>query len=209
VLKISAGEAPAMLGAGAKMITHVLPLSAFATTHVMDLNSLWRDPTLLLRMTKLGGSVRFNIDGVLQDSSSNERPAYAQVYRNGCVEVVHCISEEACKRTMLPSAWFEANVVSSISGSIQILQGGGIQAPIAVLLTMLGMKGWHMGVPPDQSSGSYGMLDRDPLIFPEIVVDTFDGNVAAKAKPLIDIVWNAAGFPASLNYDQSGNWIVR
>jgi hypothetical protein len=209
VAKIAAGEAPAVLRAGAKMITHILPLSAFTTIQTMDLNPLWRDPTLLLRVANQGGSVRFNMDGVLQDSSSNERPSYAQVYRNGCIEAVHCVSEESAKRTSLPSAWFEGNVVFSISGSMQILQGGGIQPPIVVLVTMLGMKGWRMGVPPDQSSGSYGALDRDPLFFPEIVIDTFGGDVAAKAKPLIDIVWNAAGWPASLNYDQTGKWTVR
>jgi hypothetical protein len=170
VAKIAAGETPVVLRGGAKMITHILPLSAFATRYVMELNPLWRDPTPLLRIAKQGGSVRFNLDGVLLDSSSNERPSYVQVYRNGCVEAVHCMSEEAAKRSMLPSAWFEANVVFSISGSMLLLQGGGIQPPIVVLLTMRGMKGCRMGVPPDQSSGSHGALDRDPLIFPDIII---------------------------------------
>lgn len=50
-------------------------------------------------------------------------------------------------------------------------------------------------------------IDRDTLVIPEIVVDTFDCIIATILRPIFDVVWNATGWPKSMNYNDSGEWI--
>jgi hypothetical protein len=51
-------------------------------------------------------------------------------------------------------------------------------------------------------------IDRDSLVVPEILVESFDFDAAQIMKPAFDTVWNAAGFPRSMNYDEkTGKWV--
>jgi hypothetical protein len=36
-------------------------------------------------------------------------------------------------------------------------------------------------------------IDRDALILPEVMVETFECDPAAVMKPLFDVIWNATG----------------
>jgi hypothetical protein len=52
-------------------------------------------------------------------------------------------------------------------------------------------------------------VDRDALVVPEVRVESLEQDrlaVERLLKPLLDAVWNAWGFPHSLNYDESGHW---
>ncbi len=53
---------------------------------------------------------------------------------------------------------------------------------------------------------SASRFDRDPVIIPELVIDTFGGIVQNEAKPILDMIWNAAGSAGSPNYDESGRF---
>ena len=45
---------------------------------------------------------------------------------------------------------------------------------------------------------------EDDLIMPLQTVDTFEPNVDQLMRPLFEDVWNASGWPTSLNYDETG-----
>jgi hypothetical protein len=207
VAQIVAGQAPTALGPGAKMITHILPLSSFAGNGNLDLVPLWRDPTQLVRINRGGGSTRFNVDGLLVSTPQGQhRACYVQLYRNGRIEAVQYFSDEFTKRTSLPSTWFEKTVVFQFTGAQQLFEYVGIQPPVVLLLSMTGMQGWHMGVSPEYMTNAEDVFDRDPLFIPETVIDAFGGDFASKVRPVIDATWNAAGWPGSVNYDQNGKW---
>jgi len=50
-------------------------------------------------------------------------------------------------------------------------------------------------------------IDRDALLVPEVMVESFEFDSAEILKPILDAVWNATGWPRSMNYDESGKWI--
>ncbi len=52
-------------------------------------------------------------------------------------------------------------------------------------------------------------IDRDTIVVPEIWLDTFECDLPRVMRPIFDAVWNAAGYPRSLNYDSEGNWQAR
>ncbi len=47
-------------------------------------------------------------------------------------------------------------------------------------------------------------IDRDILMIPELVTDSFTVDSTTFLKPCFDAVWNACGFPRSLNYSEDG-----
>jgi hypothetical protein len=51
-------------------------------------------------------------------------------------------------------------------------------------------------------------IDRDELIFPEVVADGYEADIPTLIKPTFDALWNAAGWPRSLSYDANGRWIA-
>ena len=49
-------------------------------------------------------------------------------------------------------------------------------------------------------------IDRDVLLFPEILVESYDVKPERVLKPIFDSVWNACGFAKSLNYNENDEW---
>jgi hypothetical protein len=110
-------------------------------------------------------------------------------------------SEWANRHDRLPCPAFERAIIQHVSGSKQLLQQIGVTPPFAIMVTMVGMKGWRIATNRDSSAA---VFDRDPVFIPELVLEVFGGIVQDESKPLLDAIWNAAGSPGSPNYDDQG-----
>lgn len=76
------------------------------------------------------------------------------------------------------------------------------------MLSVLGVKGYTMYV--STILGPEGdPIDRDILMAPEIMVESFSDDPGQILKPAFDTIWNAAGHPRSLGYDEQGRRIQR
>jgi hypothetical protein len=201
VAKIVAEDTPVPLELGGKTVFHMLPLAAFTGRYVVDINRLWRDPSSMVGVLRGGGTPLFNVDGLLL--ASHQRPAsrYAQVFRDGCIEVVGDWSAEANKNTRLPCPAFERAIIEHIYRSKQLFQQISAVPPFVIMVTMVGMKGWQIVT---QSTSSASVFDRDPVFIPELILEVLDDIVQDESKPLLDAIWNAAGSPESPNYDDQG-----
>jgi hypothetical protein len=197
--KIVAGDTPRPLPAGGKTVTHIVPLSAFASAQVVDLNRAWREHFDLIVALGGHGPTNFNLDGLFASAQFATGWRYAQLFRDGCIEIVDAFSDEANKRTWLPVA-FEKQIIQKLSQAKRLFQELEIAPPIVVMLTLLGMKGWKITTQSEASDP----LDRDPIFIPEIVLDSFDGVPQNDLKPLFDMVWNAGGAVGSPSYDNLG-----
>jgi predicted HTH transcriptional regulator len=49
-------------------------------------------------------------------------------------------------------------------------------------------------------------IDREALIIPEVMIEKFEAHVDKEMKNIFDVIWNAAGWPSSIHYDESGHW---
>jgi hypothetical protein len=52
-------------------------------------------------------------------------------------------------------------------------------------------------------------IDRDALLVPEIMVESFEYCPQEVLRPAFDAVWRAAGWERSMNYDEEGRWVGR
>jgi len=76
----------------------------------------------------------------------------------------------------------------------------GVQPPVVALLTLCDVRGFVMkGQKGTRRSidGPHYAIDRDHLFVPEVLIESFDCDVEAVLRPIIDSVWNAAGFAES------------
>jgi hypothetical protein len=77
----------------------------------------------------------------------------------------------------------------------------GVEPPFYVMLTMIGVKGYTMMEnPSDFPLGEIphgNPIDRDPLVLPEIMIDSFSTDIIEATKSIFDALWNAAGWPES------------
>jgi hypothetical protein len=201
--KVVGGNAPVSLDVGAKMIVHLLPFSAFAAPQQIDVQTLWGNPAGVVGVMRGGGTPTMNLDGLLLASPTRPAPRYAQVFRNGCVEVVSGWSGEANSRNSLPCPAFETALIEHLYRAKQLFGSIGVAPPIAVMVTFTGVDGWNIATQWDSSAARF---DRDPVVIPELVLESFDGIVQNEIKPILDMIWNAAGSVGSPNYDGNGHY---
>jgi len=210
---ILSGQGPMGLAGGAKIVLHIVPEGALAHSEVFDISSLALNPTTLLPMgSVLGGwNSRHNLDGILTWQASTDSTitdTYLQVFRNGCVEAVEANSMGDIQNDQLiPSVLYERMIIESLPRFFEIQKAIGVEPPLYVMLSLLGVNGYSMGVNPRMSRARQGYpIDRDNLILPELKVDAFGLDPAEAMKPTFDSVWNAAGYSRSLNYSAEGVW---
>ena len=199
--RVVSGETPAPLKEGAKIVLHVIPLSAFEPGTKFDLKSLGSHAIRVEPMNTTSWSHRFNFDGVLGYCPHS----YLQVFRNGIIEAVDALllDDRRGQRT-IPSIAYEEELLEALPRFLSIQKELGVDPPLFIMLTLLGVKGYAMTV------GFLGHdihpIDRDTLMVPEVMIDRFDTSPAELMKPIFDAVWNATGFSRSMNYDENGKW---
>ena len=57
------------------------------------------------------------------------------------------------------------------------------------------------------------VIDRDTLLLPEVIIWEYKNDASEFLHPIFDAVWNATGWPRSMNYNEAGefrkgkNWV--
>jgi len=217
--RIVAGETPSSLSDGPKIVFSVVPFGAFEPASRFDVSSLVQryrkgKGALPLPLTGLFSGWRYNFDGLL---TYDERGSYTQVYVSGIVEAVDsfvlggAVAEGEGKGELaIPSVRYEEALLEALPRYTCFQEQLGVEPPIFVMLSLLGVKGRSMRVdgPVPPGAGEVG-IDRDSLLVPEIMVESFEYDPQEVLRPAFDAVWRAAGWERSMNFDREGRWIGR
>ncbi|MDH4241875.1 MAG: hypothetical protein OEW48_20125, partial [Phycisphaerae bacterium] len=211
--KIAAGETPVSLNEGGKMILHVVPFNSFDQQTTYDL-SLVEQPQLLQLQpiwAPSGCSRRYNFDGHLTYEKGRDEPtafSFVQLFRNGIIESLDTLILQAGSESKKLSKGYEEEVVRALGSYINFQKALGIELPIFVMLSFLKVKGYTIGgVQSPYSRRGQHPIDRDTLIVPEVIIESFDYEPTEVMRPAFDAVWNASGWPRSMNYDKNRKWI--
>ncbi|MDQ3969147.1 MAG: hypothetical protein M3275_12220, partial [Thermoproteota archaeon] len=143
--------------------------------------------------------------------STGERPAvYTQAFRDGSVEAVDMrLLRQSPNHTDIQITSVERECVESIKRYLSFQQRAGIEPPIIIMMSLLSVCG--RSIPSTQYPGGYlpravlygkkFPFDRDHLILPDVIYDTHDQPVTEVMRRAFDALWNAGGYPRSMNYD--------
>ncbi|MBD2741485.1 ATP-binding protein [Coleofasciculus sp. FACHB-1120] len=208
---IVAQETPVLMNAGAKLVLHIIPIGAFDPASSFDVASLYNKYSQLFKpLTSDGWQQRHNFDGHLTFSKApNENFAYSylQTFRNGIIEAVDAVTVTVYNGRGVIFKEYEQEILQAIYRFLPLQQNLGVEPPLFIILSFLGVKDYIMEVNPEFGRSSGSPIDRDNLLVPEVVVEDFNFAPAQVMKPIFDAVWNAAGYTRSLNYDNDGQWV--
>ena len=198
---VVSGETPCPSALGSALL-HVIRLAGHRRP---SLRSGFADAGLVLNL----GNSRINFDGLLHFVGSGERtlcPRYFQLFRNGAAEFADTrIGSEYHGKLSLQLQAQESTMLEWLDKALRVQRHVGISPPIAVLVSLVGVKGYSI---PWEWAGPFFEpvpIDRDVLQPPEVILDAFDSNRDAQLKPAFDALWNAAGLPQSRGYNEDGS----
>ena len=209
---IVSGETPAPIGEGAKIVLHVIPFGAFDPAARFDVSLLANRRELLGPIGASGWTPRYNFDGILTyERLPNEASveAYLQVFRNGSVEAVDTYllgRQRDSESPLIPSLSYEQEILSALPRFLSIQQLLGVEPPVFIMLSLLGVAGYTMGVSSRYIIRERHPIEKNTLVLPDVLVESVDSDIAEVMRPVFDTVWNAAGWARSMNYNDEGNW---
>lgn len=197
--KIVAGETPTRLNDNPKIVLHIVPFGAFDPGVKIDLSQIHNLP--IAPINSSGWSDRYNFNGILRHYLQN---GYVQVFRNGIIEAVdaHVLEEIGGNRTIRMSA-LETELIQKLQMYFSAQKILGVEPPTFIMLSLLNILNYTIYAGERYFREGHP-IDRDVLVIPELVVESFDYDPAEIMKPVFDTVWNAAGWEGSINYNKEG-----
>lgn len=208
--RILAGDAPHRLVDGPMVVAHLIPTqAALGLVQVDPVPYMGHRRLPLLGTT--GKLSRVNIDGALSVRNSNPegKHGYSQLFRNGFFESVQVFTRGE-DHAFLHAFTYEEAVIALLSAFRAELKQLGIGQDTSAMLSILRAQEMRLAtnVAADFLEDHQSFFDRQTVVLPDVLTRTDDAPEIA-LKPVFDLVWQAAGFERSLNFDAAGNWVRR
>ena len=200
---IEAGDTPVPLRPGARLVMHLLPLSAFDPSNRADVTSLAAQHADSLNpLQSQGYNAHYNADGFLiwSPDAHGTSYTYVQVFRQGAVEAVNSYVLGAGQgEGDIPARALETLLLQHLVRYLGAMQQMGVEPPIFVALAFLGVRGYSVG------GGRFlrdTKLARNEIVFPDVRIESYDGvsDLDIAMKPVFDMLWQAGGHEGSPSY---------
>jgi hypothetical protein len=198
----------------AKIVLHLVPIISFNPAQSYGIGKIASNPGKMMPMSCSGWNHRYNLDGFLTCSGGREEKShsYVQLFKNGIIEAVEGLTLDpryTNGKLSIPTD-YERELIKSLPDYLSVLKTLNVELPIFIFLTLVGVKGYSMAVDRQRYwVDEVHTIDRDILLLPEIVIESYDVIAKDILRPCFDSIWNACGFPISLNYDDAGEWVGR
>jgi len=206
---IAAGETPARLESGPKVVLHVVPLRVSDPARTLDVAALWEQRANLLPLGSGADGGHLNLEGYIAASRastlSSATLSYVQAFRNGSIETVDTdtLSHKSDGWSYIPGRAFEKDLIQGITRYLRALQALAVEPPLYVMLSLLDVRGYRLFTADGLSQVQIELAE---LLFPEVVVGAYGREADALLRPLLDALWNTFGSLRCPNYDGSGRW---
>ncbi len=219
--QIIAGNTPIPVGDNAKLILHCVPLSAFQSGQMIDMSTAGKNYHNFFAEQRF--SSRYNLDGILlflNFRDGSPPPEYLQIFRQSHIEYVngYIIGSNLLgspKTNKIQIKDVELEVIKITKNILDYQRSLRIEPPIIISISLSQIKGYVFDNPSslrvEAAYHNHG-IDRNDLILPEVLIDKYpDSNdeMSQDLKPIFDVIWNAAGWPRSMNYNENGIWHPR
>jgi hypothetical protein len=209
---IVSDDTPIPLEEGAKLVVHLIPFVSFSPNVNVNLIDFGLKPPNPIYSSGYNG--RFNFDGFLSfcNTSDNRKAcSYIEFFRNGKIEAVNTsLLRQRDGKKYIPSEAFERELIDCVNSYLQLQKQKNIEPPIALFVSLLNVSGYEMAVDPRRSFYEEPRpIEKKDLLVDGVLIEDFDCEASQLLKPIIDSIWNATGWPQSMNYNENGDWIFQ
>lgn len=199
-----------------RFVAHVVPLQALTTRQNFPVEQMFALRTLLTQVRPFGRGLRNampNYEGILCHGfsvGSRGALAYAQLFRDGCMELVgtHTLPDLVSGRQVVPVMQAESYFLSPDYPTIyETMRALGIAPPALVFISWTHSRPFTVRLPINGGVGvsdwqDYALPDHlDRVVGPPAWIDSFEPTFEAngmprriaRMRPAFDVIWNAAG----------------
>ena len=217
--RLIVGETIVPVISPAMLAIHILPLQSFTPAFRCDLTRVSNDRSnsdlVIARRAMWGWLPRFTHEGFVQACTGGRTTGvstiYANVFRNGAIEVVDCDVTTSRSPNTVAAAAVERASLEMVTNLLRALRQLEMQPPFYVFPALLNIRDYKLlqigyrGDPDVERP-----LSAEHLILPEVVIDDYEcADIEQLFRPPFDVLWNAAGWSGSQNYDRDGNYVPR
>lgn len=205
ISSIVAKETPVNIFDEPLIVVHIVPLD---NRQILDLGTIYSTPSKWTLLYTSLANFRYNLDGLVGYGSGRDghHLSYTQIYRNGIIEGVGTgLSNEQ----FLSAGEIEKKIIAFVKNNKLLLLENNIKGPLFVAINLLFVKGLKIPSPDRlcRFEREETAIDRDTLVLPDVLIEDDDSNIESKLRPCFDALWQSAGWPRSLSYDDDGNRI--
>lgn len=214
ISKVILGDTPFKLVEGAILVVHVTSIQAVlgqVAPDIVQYTGLRRQIPILASSSD-AAYFKLNLDGAVgaRNVSDGVTHGYTLIFRNGFVEstwVQTTNNPDPNSRPALPSSSFEGYLKNFVTKSIAEISHWGASSEVLVMLSLVRAKGMRLAYSREFAGDERLEFDRDILAFPEVEVIPENGDPMRQIRPLLDMVWQAAGLAGSPNFNEVGDWV--
>lgn len=195
---------------GGRLILHIVPLSAFASSDSIDLEAVHDNQFSFRPIGSRGFTPHFNFDGYIIERGGDQNHGYTQVFRNGIIEATFSgVVREHEGSNIIPGVAIERYIFEVLSMYINGLNNVGVSPPLIIMFTLEGVHGARYIVSNNIFFEDSQTIDRDILHLPECILNDFgeDVDYHRTVKPAFDALWNATGRSEARFFNADGLWV--
>lgn len=201
IADVLAGETPIPLKSNQCVILHLFPLVSFTGNFQTDPSKLNETELPPMRHGS-GWSPTFTFEGKMTYTSLHEGPAYTYmlVFRNGIVEAVETSAlnpeeiDGRLKGMKLFFPWHFKMIHDALAAALKAYDKLSVPLPVFGALSLTGVKGYHMYIPPEYSGWERQAINRDVMAFPEFLIENFTADPKEILQQTFDVWWQSCGF---------------
>lgn len=190
---LTRGESPIPLPDEPLLLVHAIPASAALQSLTFNVNDLAKASHHLIPR---GGNIasRPNLDGHFSYLVGDFEPFYIQAFRSGAIESADAgIGANQQQRT-LPGGYIDKRILQYLKGCGRALEGLGVDLPFYFSVSLMNIDGYLLLGPSGMFYRLRPSFDR-LLVSAEIEVNEWPKDLGLAAKPILDLIWQAAGHP--------------
>lgn len=191
---------------GPKVVVHCIPLQSLTERSNYDVLRIAESAQKIPILSGTLHDWRINFDGLLGYAGPGTAYSYTQLFRSGVIESVSGTLLPAGNQSsrFIPHIGVEQRTLQHVKRCLGLLTLLGVATPIAISLTLLGVKGFR--IQANQWADPGHAIKQQDLLLPEAILQEFNQSLPKLLKPIFDLVWNASGIYGSVNFDADGNW---
>ena len=187
---------------------HIVPVDALEASPRIAVQDLDRMEWLLPGFS--AADWRLNLDGLLtmDVSPAGHHSLYVQLFRTGIVEIGYggFVQKTDSGSKQVYALSLDKLLIESCSRFVPLLRKLGILSPLAIFISLCGVKGCRVLREFPSTTISSQSYDRDIVAPPEIQVEGDPEDWGHELRPLCDLIWQAGGWDRSPFFDKNARW---
>jgi len=192
-----------------RLIVHLMPEDSLRAPKSLSAADLKRAAQSIRPLTERDGGYnesRFNADGFLLCNGRDAVRHYSQLYRSGVYEGVmaETVFEQQSGAKILRENWCEEALLGAMGGYLPFAKTLALEPPFWMFAALTGCEGARICVNRSWEQLTEHAIDRQIVWLPESKIEGFDTPPVKHLRPMLHVLWNAAGRERSFSYDEQG-----